>query len=197
MPPRQLVLSSTSPARQALLKRLQMPFEIADPKVDEKPLTDETAEQLVLRLAKEKALASAISYPNAIIIGADQVGTLDHHILGKPLTHENAVRQLQQVSGRRVQFLTGMCVLDAKTQRCLTELDTMDVIFRQLTLSMIENYLYKERPYHCAGSAQIEGLGISLVSELQGKDFTSLIGLPLITLTQMLEQMGAGPLDNK
>jgi septum formation protein len=191
---KQLVLGSTSKPRQLLLERLQIPFEIADPGVDETPLPREMPEQMVLRLAEEKARAVAVKYPNAIIIGADQVGTLEHHVLGKPLTHETAVKQLEKMSGQCVRFVGGLCIFDAQNQKTLTSLDITDVIFRTLTREMIENYLLKEKPYNCAGSAKIEGLGISLVHEVRAKDPTALIGLSLISLTHLLEQVGLGPL---
>ncbi|MFU8797747.1 MAG: Maf family protein [Gammaproteobacteria bacterium] len=194
MAPKQLILSSTSQPRRLLLERLLLPFAIADPQVDETPRAGELAKHMVQRLAEEKAKAVASQYPHAIIIGADQVGTLGEHILGKPMTHQNAVKQLEQMSAQTVRFFTGMCVFDAENQRSLISLDVTEVIFRTLTHDMIENYLRIEQPYQCAGSTRIEGLGISLVREVQGKDFTALIGLPLITLTQMLEQVGAGPL---
>jgi septum formation protein len=194
MTSKQLILSSTSKPRKLLLERLLIPFEIADPGVDETPIDGESPEKMVQRLAEEKARAVANIYPNAIIIGADQVGTLGQQILGKPMTHENAVKQLEQMSGQHVRFLSGMCVFDAENQKALVALDITDILFRTLTRSMIENYLLKETPYHCAGSAKVEGLGISLIQELQANDPTAIIGLPLINLTSMLEQMGLGPL---
>ena len=194
MPYKQLILSSTSKPRKMLLERLQIPFEIADPGVDETPIEGEPPEQMVQRLAEDKARAAAHLYPNAIIIGADQVGTLGQQILGKPMTHENAVKQLEQMSGQHVRFLSGMCVFDAQHQKALVALDITDILFRTLTRNMIEHYLLKETPHHCAGSAKIEGLGISLIQELQAKDPTAIIGLPLISLTRMLEQVGLGPL---
>ncbi|RDI36672.1 Maf family protein [Aquicella lusitana] len=185
-----LVLSSSSPARHALLARLQIPFSIASPDVDETPLPGEPVIAMVERLAEAKAKKSAQQFPDALIIGCDQVGTLDDHVLTKPLSYENAVRQLSLISGRRVRFFTGICLFNAKTLQLQRSVEHYDVFFRRLSEGMIENYLQKEKPLHCAGSFQIEGLGISLISRLQGDDYTTLIGLPLIRLTDMLNKAG-------
>lgn len=191
---REIILSSSSKARLALMKRLNIPFHHTTPDVDETPLPNESAEALVARLAIEKAQKSASAYPNAIIIGADQVGTLDHHILCKPMDFATARKQLRQVSNRMVRFYTGMCVYDAVTlqQQCITEI--YDVYFRELSDETINAYLHKEEPLHCAGSFQAEGLGIALIEKFAGNDFTALIGLPLIQLTQMLERVGVAVL---
>lgn len=181
-----LVLSSTSPARRELLSRLQRPFEINSPDVDETPLPHEDAKSLVLRLAILKAQASAEKYPGALIIGADQVGILDHHILGKPLTVEAAFNTLKLVSGKKISFLTGICLLNAATGKYQTAVELYNVYFRKLSDTVIREYLNKEQPLHCAGSFHVEGLGISLIEKLEGDDYTSLIGLPLIKLTRML-----------
>jgi septum formation protein len=187
---KKLILGSASKPRQMLLQRLQIPFEIASPDIDETPLPTESPMDLVTRLAVEKAQAVAKSFPDALIIGADQVGVLDDVILGKPLTHENAVAQLLKASGKRMRFYIGLCLLDAEKQSQQIAMEEFDVIFRPLTQEMIENYLQKEQPYQCAGSCKAEGLGITLIEEFQGKDFTALIGLPLIRLTRMLESAG-------
>lgn len=185
---RQLILSSSSPARRLLLQRLMLPFTTTSPDLDETPLPGENAEQLVRRLAKLKAWASSEIYPEALIIGADQVGTLDSEILCKPLTHQKAVEQLLAVSGKTIRFYTGMCLLDAKYGGQEIAVTTYDVTFRHLTQDMIEGYLEKEEALNCAGSFQVEGLGIALIEKLEGDDYTSLIGLPLITLVKMLEK---------
>jgi septum formation protein len=191
---RHLILGSSSKPRRMLLERFQIPFDIAHPDVDETPLPDESPSQMVLRLAEIKARTVAEKYPNDIIIGADQVGVLENEILGKPLSFENAIQQLQKMSQKHVQFYIGLCVLDAKKQTQEVVLETFDVKFRQLDLPMIENYLRKDQPLQCAGSFKAEGLGIALVDEFFGKDFTALIGLPLIRLTRMLENAGIYPL---
>lgn len=187
---RQLILGSSSKPRQELLQRLQIPFTVASPDIDETPLPNETPLELVVRLAREKADAVAKKFPDAIIIGADQVGVLENQIQGKPLTYENAVKQLQAASGKRQRFLIGMCVLDARNNTAQTVSEEFDVIYRDLTQSMIDNYLRIEQPLECAGSCKGDGLGIALLKEFDGKDFTALIGLPLIRLVGMLEHAG-------
>jgi len=191
---RRLILGSTSKPRQALLERLQIPFEIAAPHVDETPLVNETPQDLVLRLAEKKARVVSERFPDALIIGADQVGVLDNIIQGKPLTYDNAVQQLQAASGKRMEFYIGLCLFDSREQHVQLAIEKYDVIYRKLSLPMIKNYLAKEQPLHCAGSCKAEGLGIALIEEFQGKDFTALIGLPLISLVAMLEKAGLNPL---
>lgn len=181
-----LILSSTSPARKELLQRLQLSFECASPNIDETPLTNENPEELVKRLAEEKARALATKYPNALIIGADSVGVLNNEFLCKPLTHENGVKTLQIMSGQLVKFLTGLCVYNTYTQERLVAVEEYDVLFRKLSPQMIEHYLQKEDALQCAGCFHAERLGIALVEKFMGDDFTTLIGLPLIRLTTML-----------
>jgi septum formation protein len=190
---RQLILGSTSKPRQELLQRLQIPFQVVPSEVDETPFRDETPTQLVMRLAEAKAKAVAKKHPDAIVIGADQVGVLGNNIQGKPHTYEGAVKQLQEASGKRQSFLIGLCVLDARTNKAVTVLEKFDVVYRSLTQVMIENYLQKEQPYDCAGSCKGDGLGVALIEEFDGKDFTALIGLPLIRLVKMLESAGIAP----
>lgn len=185
-----LVLASTSPFRRELLQRLGIPFETAAPNVDESPLENETPQALVARLAEAKARACADQFPDALIIGSDQVAVLDKKILGKPGTHENAVQQLQVVSGRQVEFLTGLCLFNSQTQNTQVSVVPFSVKFRQLNEQQIENYLLREQPYNCAGSFKSEGLGIALFEKLQGDDPNTLIGLPLIELIRMLENEG-------
>lgn len=183
---RPLILSSASPARRALLARLGLPFVSFSPDIDETPLADENVEALVKRLALEKAQKAVQQYSNALIIGSDQVGVIDNHFLTKPLNHENAIKQLSAVSGQKVRFFTGLCLLDATNQHSQVDIITYDVYFRELSPQVIENYLQAEKPYHCAGSFQVEGLGITLVERFEGEDFTALIGLPLIRLVTFL-----------
>jgi septum formation protein len=191
---KKLILASSSKPRQALLQRLQIPFEIAVPDVDETPLHEETPSALVLRLAEAKARAVAAKFPDAIIIGADQVGVIHDQIQGKPHTYDNAVKQLQQASGQRMRFFIGLCVLNAETSAHQIALEEFDVIYRKLTQTMIETYLEKEQPFECAGSCKAEGLGIALIKEFQGTDFTALIGLPLIRLVSLLAHFEMDPL---
>jgi len=191
---KKLILGSTSQPRRDLLERLQIPFEICAPDIDETPLENETPSNLVLRLAEVKARKVAEKFPNAIIISADQVGVIDNTIQGKPHTHANAVKQLSAASGKCMQFFIGLCVFDSFTNTMQLVLEEFDVLYRELTSEKIEQYLVKEKPYQCAGSCKAEGLGITLIKEFKGKDFTALIGLPLIALTDLLENAGLSPL---
>lgn len=185
-----LVLASTSSYRRDLLARLGLPFEVANPQTDESPLSGETPEALAMRLSEAKARAVAAHFPDALIIGSDQVATLDGKIYGKPGSHERAVAQLQALSGKTVNFFTGLCLLNARSGHAdIRGVPTL-VSFRQLSLCEIENYLQREPAYNCAGSAKSEGLGIALLSRMQGDDPNALIGLPLIALCDMLMQQG-------
>ena len=180
------MLASTSPFRRQLLSRLGLPFETADPTVDETPLPGEAPEASAMRLSEAKARAVATAFPDALIVGSDQVACLDGQVFGKPGNHENAMRQLQAMRGRRVNFFTGLCLLDAKSGRAhLRGVPTL-VTFRDLSDDEIENYLRKEQPYNCAGSAKSEGLGIALIARIDGGDPNALIGLPLIALCDLL-----------
>lgn len=185
-----LVLASTSIYRRELLERLQIPFQTAAPDVDEAPLTGESAKQTSWRLSREKAQAVASHYPNALIIGSDQVALLDGQQMGKPLTHDNAVRQLRAMRGKTVAFYTALTLLNARNGEMQTEVAENRVSFRDLGEDEIETYLHKEQPYHCAGSAKSEGLGIALISRMEGDDPNALIGLPLILLVGMLKNQG-------
>jgi len=183
-----LVLASTSIYRSELLKRLQLPFETAAPDVDETALPGESAHATSVRLAKEKARAVAANYPDALIIGSDQVALLEGRQLGKPLTHDNAVEQLRAMRGKTTCFYTAVALLNSKTGNLQTEVAENYVTLRDLSDAEIEGYLLKEQPYHCAGSAKSEGLGIALMSKMTGDDPNALIGLPLILLSEMLRR---------
>lgn len=183
-----LVLASTSVYRSELLKRLQLPFETAAPDVDETPLPHESARATSIRLAQEKARAVAADYPDALIIGSDQVALLGDQQLGKPLTHDNAVKQLRAMRGKTTCFYTALALLNSKTGDMQAEVAENHVTLRNLSDSEIEDYLRKEQPYHCAGSAKSEGLGIALISNMSGDDPNALIGLPLILLCGMLRR---------
>jgi len=185
-----LVLASTSIYRSELLSRLHIPFQTAAPDVDETPLANESAQQTSLRLSLAKAQAVAIRYPDALIIGSDQVALLGDQQLGKPLTHDNAIRQLRAMSGQTVIFYTALTLFNSRTQDIQTEVAVNRVNYRKLTNEQIENYLNKEQPYHCAGSAKSEGLGIALISSMEGDDPNALVGLPLILLVNMLLKQG-------
>lgn len=181
-----LVLASSSTYRSELLKRLQLPFETAAPNVDETPLPHESARATSVRLSQEKAHAIAADYPDALIIGSDQVALLEGRQIGKPLTHDNAVNQLRTMRGKTTCFYTALTLLNSKTGNIQTEVAKNFVTLRDLSDEEIEGYLLKEQPYHCAGSAKSEGLGIALISAMTGEDPNALIGLPLILLIQML-----------
>ncbi len=187
---RRLLLASSSPYRQELLSRLRLPFESCAPDIDETSLPGESAEQLVTRLAEQKARALAEQYPNHLIIGSDQVAVLDSKIIGKPHTYERAKQQLQSASGNSVRFLTGLALFDSATGRVQTDCVSFTVHFRELDEARIERYLKIEQPYDCAGSFKAEGLGISLFRATEGEDVTSLVGLPLISLVDMLLNEG-------
>lgn len=182
----QIVLASTSVFRRELLARLGLPFAIASPDVDETAVHDETPEATALRLSEAKARAVVANYPGALIIGSDQVACLGTQVFGKPGSHEIAVKQLQAMRGRRVNFFTGLCLLNAKNGKArLRGVPTL-VTFRNLSDDEIENYLRREQPYNCAGSAKSEGLGIALIAKMEGEDPNALIGLPLIALCDLL-----------
>jgi septum formation protein len=185
-----LVLASTSIYRSQLLSTLQIPFQTAAPDVDETPLPGESAEQTSWRLAQLKAQVVAKRFPDALIIGSDQVALLEGQQIGKPLNHDNAVRQLRAMRGKTVSFYTALSLLNAASGEMQTDVVITKVSFRNLSDEEIERYLKKEQPYHCAGSAKAEGLGIALISRIQGDDPNALIGLPLILLVGMLEKQG-------
>lgn len=188
--PQNLILASTSPFRRELLGRLGLPFDVADPQTDESPRPGEPPEEIALRLSEAKAKAVATAYPDALIIGSDQVATVDGKIYGKPGTHERAVEQLRVLSGKTVNFFTGLCLLNARTGEVQVRGVPTLVTFRQLNDREIENYLRREPAYNCAGSAKSEGLGIALLSSMRGDDPHALVGLPLIALCDMLRNQG-------
>jgi len=185
-----IILASSSPYRKSLLERLQLKFDTATPDVDETAEPNESPDQLVTRLATLKVSAVAAGLLNAVIIGSDQVAVCDKQILGKPGTKEKAIEQLNFISGKRVTFHTGLCVLNTGNEQLQCDEIKFYVEFRDLSHKMIANYLEKEPALNCAGSFKSEGLGISLTSQMSGNDPTALVGLPLIRLTQMLENAG-------
>lgn len=185
-----LVLASTSIYRSELLARLRLPFQTAAPDVDETPLADESAKQTSWRLSRAKAQVVAAHYPDALIIGSDQVALLGNQQLGKPLTHDNAVRQLRAMRGQTVTFYTALTLFNARTDDIQTEVAINHVHYREMTDTQIESYLRKEQPYHCAGSSKSEGLGIALINSMEGDDPNALVGLPLILLVNMLLRQG-------
>lgn len=186
-----LLLASSSPYRRELLGRLQLSFTWQSPSIDESRRENETALDLVKRLSEEKARALAASHPNHLIIGSDQVAVLgDGQILGKPYDLPRAQQQLRAASGSSVTFLTGLALLNASNGNCQVDCVPFTVHFRSLSDAQILHYLQREQPFDCAGSFKSEGLGISLFRSTEGEDATSLVGLPLIRLVDMLLKEG-------
>ena len=185
-----LILASSSVYRRELLTRLQLPFSCVTPDVDESALAHELPQETALRLAQVKARKVALDNPNALIIGCDQVATLDNIQLGKPLTHDNATKQLRLMRGREVVFHSALCLYNPLTLNMQAEVIPYVVTFRDLSDAQIESYLIKEQPYQCAGSAKSEGLGIAIIEKMTGDDPNALIGLPLIKLVSMLFNEG-------
>lgn len=185
-----IVLASSSVYRKELLQRLRIHFETMSPDVDESPGMNELPQETAIRLAELKARAVAEYFPDALIIGSDQVVVWGSLRLGKPMNHENAVKQLRQIQGQEVLFYTALCLLNAATDRMQVKQVPYHVKFRQLSEQQIQNYLKIEQPYHCAASAKSEGLGIALIERMTGDDPNALIGLPLIALIDMLSVEG-------
>jgi MAF protein len=187
---RTLVLASTSPFRKALLARLGIAFETFAPDVDEARRNGESPDALVRRLAQAKAQAAGDAWPDALIIGSDQVAVCGEDVLGKPGNHANARAQLARLSGHTVSFYSGLCLYDSRSAATQVDLVPYHVTFRPLDAEQIERYLNHDRPYNCAGSFKSEGLGISLFAAMRGEDPNALIGLPLIRLVTWLNQAG-------
>ena len=187
-----LILASSSPYRKEMLERLCVPFTTVAPDVDESPMQGETPAQLALRLSMAKAQAVVQTHPGAIVIGSDQVATVDGAPIGKPGSFERAKEQLVRLSGRTVEFHSALCVSDGRRYQ------TDDIVtfcrFRSLTDEEITRYLQREQPYDTAGSAKAEGLGIALMDSMRCDDPTAIIGLPLIALSRMLRSFGINPL---
>ncbi len=194
---RQLILGSTSAYRRELLARLHIPFDVAAPDVDETPLPGEAPNEMAMRLSFAKARAVAVRFPQAVVIGSDQVADLNGLSLGKPGTHDKAVAQLRHMRGQTVVFQTAVAVVCLETGFEQRSLASVRVRFRHLTNDEIENYLQIEKPYDCAGSAKSEGLGIALLDAIDSDDPTALIGLPLIRTCQMLRAAGMAILSAK
>lgn len=190
MTTRTLVLASTSPFRKELLERLNIPFETFSPDVDETPVDGESPDDLVTRLSEAKARAGAAAFPDALIIGSDQMAVCGEDVLGKPGNHNQACDQLARLSGQQVSFFTGLCLFDTASGNVRLEMIPFHVQFRKLSESQIERYLSYEQPYNCAGSFKSEGLGISLFESMRGDDPNALIGLPLIRLVSWLNEAG-------
>lgn len=189
---KRIILASSSPYRKELLLRLQLPFEVVVPNIDESPYPDEKPEATALRLAEQKAQYIARNLPEAIVIGSDQVATLNGIQIGKPGNHQNALAQLQMMRGRRVIFHTALCVYHNCSPSPVIQIENIqtEVTFRDLPDDELDAYLRIEQPYDCAGSAKNEGLGIAIIERIESSDPTALTGLPLIALTTMLRKIG-------
>jgi len=188
-----LILASTSPYKKMLLERLQLEFSCQSPQVDETPHNGEHPSAMAQRLAEQKALAVATKFPNALVIGADQVADLNGKILGKPGNHQRAAAQLSAQSGQKMQFHCAISVVQQLSNGKIlkqTRVNTTEVQFRTLNQQQIDNYLHSDQPYNCAGSFKVEALGISLFSSVNSNDPSSLIGLPLIDLCSILADYG-------
>lgn len=188
--PRPLILASTSVTRRELLGRLGLPFEIVAPDVDETPLAGEDGSALARRLAIAKAERVAALRSEALVIGSDQVGVLGDTLVGKPGSHDAAVGLLLAASGRTMQFISAVCVLDAPSGRQRTASVVTNVRFRELNRERIEDYLRRDRPYQCAGAFRSESLGVALIHAMESEDPSAILGMPLIRLTAMLEDEG-------
>ena len=187
---RSLILGSTSRYRAELLGRLRLPFQSVRPDVDETPMPGESPAPLALRIALAKARDVAQRFPEAVVIGSDQVADLSGTPLGKPGTHERAVAQLQRMRGQTVVFQTAVAVVCKSSGFEQVDLAPVSVVFRDLSDDDIERYLRAETPYDCAGSAKSEGLGIALLERIDNDDPSALVGLPLIRTCRMLRAAG-------
>ncbi|MFC7297010.1 Maf-like protein [Herminiimonas aquatilis] len=193
-PQPRLILGSSSIYRKELLSRLHLPFDVMVPNIDETPAVNESPDATALRLAQQKAIFIGKQAPNSLVIGSDQVATLDGEQIGKPGTHANALKQLQKMRGRKVVFHTALCLFDTRIditspQIQLENIQTF-VTFRDLPDTELDAYLHIEQPYDCAGSAKNEGLGIAVIEKIESCDPSALTGLPLIALTSMLRRAG-------
>ena len=187
---KKLILASSSIHRRKLLKQLKLPFTVVKPNIDESRKKNEPINQFVKRLSKEKAMKIALDYKDSIVIGSDEVAVCNNKVLGKPLTIKNAKKQLKLISGQNVVFKTGICVVSIDDRKIFSSVVNYNITMRTLNDRQIENYIKKEDMLKCAGSIRIEGLAIGLIEKTSGSDPTSIIGLPLIKLSNYLEKMG-------
>lgn len=187
-----LVLASSSINRQSLLERLRLPFECLSPDIDESPLPNEALDALSIRLSLEKARKIAAMRPDAVVIGSDQVGAHQNHLISKPHTHEAAIKQWHHLSGETIHFYTGVAVIaDGKEW---VEMVPTEVKFKSVNQQEIESYLLKDTPYACCAGFKIESLGVVMTEWVKSDDPTALIGLPLIQTTKLLMAAGINPL---
>ena len=183
-----VILASSSKFRKQLLSKLRIPFKCISPDIDESRLKNESVSSYVKRLSIEKARKVGASCQNSIIIGSDEVADLDGTILGKPITKEKAKKQLKMLSGNKVVFRTGLCVLNSKTNKYYASVNNYTIYFNNLTNNTINSYLSKDDVLKCAASIRIEGLAINLVKKMNGRDPSSIMGLPLIKLIDYLDK---------
>ena len=188
----QIVLASSSPYRRELLERFGLPFSVEPPNIDESPLPGETPSALALRLAAAKAQTVAERRPGAVVVGSDQVASLDGRIIGKPASGARAIRQLASFSGQRVEFLTGLAVARGESLR--THLDVTTARFQRFDGQRAERYVRRDNPLDCAGGIRFEGLGPLLLEGVDTEDPSAAIGLPLIALGRLLRLEGVDPL---
>jgi len=184
-----IILASSSKHRKKLLEQLKIKFKTISPDIDESRQKDETVSRYVKRLSLEKAMKIAQKHKNSIVIGSDEVAEVNGKILGKPLTRETARKQLKYISNKLVTFKTGLCVIDSQSLEKIVSVTSYKVYIKKLTLEEIDYYIKSEDILNCAASIRIEGLAISLVKKMIGQDPTSIIGLPLIKLTDCLERL--------
>ena len=187
---RKIILASSSIHRKKLLKQIKLNFIAISPDIDESRNKNESVNKFVKRLSIEKAMKIAVLRKNSIVIGSDEIAVVDDKILGKPLTRNNARKQLNLISGKKVIFKTGICVIDTNTMKKLSSVVNYSIKMRKISKNIINNYIDKEDMLNCAASIRIEGLAISLIEKATGEDPTSVIGLPLIRLITYLEKLG-------
>ena len=192
-----IILASSSKTRKAVLEKLQLPFEISIPSVVETPLANEAPENLVERLSMAKARKVSEEYAQHLIIGSDQVAVVENRIVGKSDSRDEAIHQLQSASGKSIMLFTGLALLNSASDSIQSDVLPYRVVFRELTLEMIENYIDKDQPYDCGGGLRSEGLGVALLKEFDGSDPNILLGLPLIRLIDMLANEGVYPLQGQ
>jgi septum formation protein len=185
-----LVLASSSIYRKKQLQQLGLQFSVILPNIDETALQNETPKQTALRLSIEKAKSIVVEHHNTLVIGCDQVASFAGQAMGKPLSHQNAFKQLSNMQGHAIIFHSGICLFNAETGHTQASVIDIEVKFRPLTAQQIERYLRIEQPYDCAGSAKSEGLGVALIEYIRGDDPNALVGLPLIALVSMLSNEG-------
>ena len=190
----ELVLASSSRYRRALLDKLLIPFRTVPPDIDESRKHDEDATTLVERLASEKAQVVGQHEASALIIGSDQVAVYAGQIVGKPIDREDAISQLELISGGKAELLTSVAVLNTLTRQTQTQTVSTLIQFKSLSRPGIEFYLDTDKPYDCCGSVRVEGLGITLLKSIHSSDPTAVMGLPMIALVSMLEKEGIDPL---